>query len=66
LLELASLSDEERKHLGDASSRIAANFAPERFGEGLERAVSVAMERRQKRFGVMDRGLLIAAAKYGR
>ena len=38
LLEMASLSDEERKHLGDNSYRIAANFAPERFGEGLERA----------------------------
>src|SRR5207249_4365721 len=44
LLEMASLSDEERKRLGDTSYRIAANFAPERFGEGLERAASVAME----------------------
>src|SRR5262249_20696744 len=34
LLEMASLSDQERKHLGDTSYRIAANFAPERFGEG--------------------------------
>src|SRR5207249_7539942 len=42
LLEMASLSDEERKHLGDNSYRIAANFAPESFGEGLERAASVA------------------------
>ncbi len=38
LLEMASLSDDERKHLSDNSYRIAANFAPERFGEGLERA----------------------------
>src|SRR5262245_5846634 len=43
LLEMASLSDQERKHLGDNSYRIAGNFAPERFREGLERAASVAM-----------------------
>src|SRR4029077_6197468 len=55
LLEMASLSDEERKHLGENSYRIAANFAPESFGEGLERAASVAMGVLQKRFGVMDR-----------
>jgi len=43
LLEMSSLSDRERKHLGGNSYRIAANFAPERFGEGLERAASMAM-----------------------
>jgi 1,2-diacylglycerol 3-alpha-glucosyltransferase len=66
LLELASLSDEERKHLGDASSRIAANFAPERFGEGLERAVTMALNHRQKKLGVTNRALLFAAARFGR
>jgi 1,2-diacylglycerol 3-alpha-glucosyltransferase len=66
LLEMASLPDEERKHLGDNSYRIASNFAPERFGEGLERAASVAMEGPQKRFGVMDRALLLVAASYAR
>ena len=66
LLEMASLSDQERKHLGDNSYRIAANFAPERFGEGLERAASVAMEVPQKRFGVMDRALLLVTASYAR
>jgi 1,2-diacylglycerol 3-alpha-glucosyltransferase len=66
LLEMASLSDEERKHLGDNSYRIAANFAPERFGEGLERAASVAMGVSQKRFGVMDRALLLVTASYAR
>src|SRR5262249_3172812 len=55
LLEMASLSDEERKYLGDNSYGIAAHFAPERFGEGLERAANVAMGVPQKRFGVMDR-----------
>jgi len=66
LLEMASLSDQEQKHLGDNSSRIAANFAPELFGEGLERAASVAMGVPQKRFGVMDRALLLVTASYAR
>ncbi len=66
LLEMASLSDQERKRLGDNSYRIAANFAPERFGEGLERAASVAMGVPQKRFGVMDRALLVVTASYAR
>jgi len=66
LLEMASFSDEERKQLGENSYRIAANFAPERFGEGLERAASVAMGVPQKRFGVMDRALLLITASYAR
>jgi glycosyltransferase involved in cell wall biosynthesis len=66
LLEMASLSDEERKQLGDNSYRIAANFAPERFGEGLERAASVATAGPQKRFGVMDRALLLVTTSYAR
>jgi len=66
LLKMASLSDEERKHFGDNSYRIATKFAPERFGEGLERAASVAMGVRQKRFGIIDRALLLVAASYAR
>lgn len=66
LLEMASLSDAERKDLGDNSYRIAANFAPERFGEALERAASIAMEIPQKRFGVIARTLLLATANYAR
>jgi 1,2-diacylglycerol 3-alpha-glucosyltransferase len=66
LLEVASLSDEERKRLGDNSYRIAANFTQERFGEGLERAASVATGIPQKRFGVTDRALLLVTASYAR
>jgi hypothetical protein len=66
LLEMASLSYEERKQLGQASYAIAANFAPERFGEGLEQAATMASTLEQKRFGVIDRALLLAAAKFGR
>ena len=43
LLKMASLSDDERRSLGDAGYRIAANFAPERFGEGLEQAAHGAL-----------------------
>src|SRR6266496_16887 len=42
LSQMASLSDDERKSLSDASYRISANFAPERFGEGLEQAARLA------------------------
>src|SRR5205823_9777740 len=35
LLRLALLRDDERKSLGDASCKIAANFAPDRFADGL-------------------------------
>jgi glycosyltransferase involved in cell wall biosynthesis len=66
LLEMASLSDDERKHLGDISYRIASNFAPERFGEGLERAASMAIGNPGKRFGIIDRALLVIAASYAR
>jgi glycosyltransferase involved in cell wall biosynthesis len=66
LLKMASLSDDERTRLSDASYTISANFAPERFGEGLEQAVMVAMKLSKKKFGVMDRALLLAAAPYGR
>jgi glycosyltransferase involved in cell wall biosynthesis len=43
LLEMASLSDDERKSLGDASYRISSNFVPDRFGEGLEQATQLAL-----------------------
>jgi glycosyltransferase involved in cell wall biosynthesis len=66
LLKLAMLSQEERNQLGHASYRIAANFAPERFGEGLERAANVAIGVSQKRLGVMDRALLFVTARSAR
>jgi len=66
LLKMASLSDDERRILGDASRTISANFVPERFGEGLEQAVTVAMKLSKKKFGLMHRALLLAAAPYGR
>ncbi len=66
LLQMASLSDEERKKLGDNSYRIASNFTPERFGEGLEYAVDAAINVRPNRVVIIGRALLSAAACYGR
>jgi glycosyltransferase involved in cell wall biosynthesis len=65
LFKMAALSDDDRKRLGDASYSIAADFSPDRFGEGLDCSVTVAMELAAKRFGVIDRALLFAASKYG-
>jgi glycosyltransferase involved in cell wall biosynthesis len=48
LLQMASLSDDERRRLGDASYRIVANFAPERFGQGLEHAAQLALNQPRK------------------
>ena len=66
LAQMAALSNDERQRLSDASYRISADFAPKRFGEGLEQAASVAMKVGQKRFGTFDRALLAAGAQYGR
>src|SRR5262249_19447865 len=66
LLKMASLSDDERKSLSDATNRISSTFAPEHFGEGLECAVRMALGVPQTTFGVMDRALLLVAARYSR
>ena len=65
LFRMAMLSDDDRRRLADASYKIAANFVPERFGEGLERAARMALELTPNRFGVVDRALLSAASMYG-
>ncbi len=59
LLRMASLSDDERKSLSDASYRISANFAPERFGEGLEQAARLALNHPRKTSPI-SRALIIA------
>src|SRR6266513_5917701 len=48
LLKMATLPDDERQRLGDASYRVAENFAPQRFGEGLEQAAQLALSRPRK------------------
>jgi glycosyltransferase involved in cell wall biosynthesis len=59
LFQVASLSDDERKSLSDASYGISANFAPTRFGEGLEQAARLAPNHPQ-RASLIDRALMIA------
>ena len=48
MLRMALLPDDERKNLGDASCKIAVNFGSERFGEGLEQAVQLALSHSRK------------------
>ena len=59
LSQMASLSDDERKSLSDASYEISATFAPKRFGEGLEQAARLALNRPRKA-SLIDRALIIA------
>jgi 1,2-diacylglycerol 3-alpha-glucosyltransferase len=66
LSEMASLSDYDLERLREASRRIAARFGPELFGKGLEGAVRMAIENTQKKFGVTDQAILLAAARIGR
>jgi len=66
LFRMATASDDDRRRLGDASYKIAANFVPERFGEGLQRAARMALELTSRTAGVIDRVLLAAAARYER
>src|SRR6266487_1051956 len=66
LLRMTLLPEEERRRLAEASCRVAENFAPARFAEGLERASTMAVNLPRKRFGLLDRALLLAAARCGR
>jgi len=66
LLEMASLSEHDLQCFAEASRRIAARFGPDRFAEGLEQAATLSINVTQRRFGVMDRALLLAAAGFGR
>jgi hypothetical protein len=62
LLEVASLSATIWNIFGKQLAQFAARFGPDRFGAGFERAARMAIEVKQKKFGVIDRALLLAAA----
>ena len=66
LLQMTLLPEDERRRLAEASCRIAENFTPARFADGLERAATMAVNLTRKRFGGIDRALLFAAARYAR
>jgi glycosyltransferase involved in cell wall biosynthesis len=65
LLQMTTLPADERRRLSDVSYRIAADFSPDRFGQGLEQAARIAVKP-QKRLGLIDRALLSAGAIFGR
>jgi 1,2-diacylglycerol 3-alpha-glucosyltransferase len=66
LFEMASLSDDERERLGDASRRIATNLGPNRFGEGLKRAATMAIDLPRRKFRAFDRAILFGARRFRR
>jgi glycosyltransferase involved in cell wall biosynthesis len=66
LFEMASLSDDERESLGHASRRIATNLGPNRFGEGLKRAATMAIDLPRRKFRAFDRAILFGATRFRR
>jgi glycosyltransferase involved in cell wall biosynthesis len=58
LIEMASLSAEERDRMGEAGREIIKEFGPESFGEGLERSARLAGSQPRKHLGAMDRLIL--------
>jgi glycosyltransferase involved in cell wall biosynthesis len=66
LFEMASLSDDERERLGHASRRIATNLRPNRFGEGLKRAATMAIDLPRRKFRAFDSAILFGATRYRR
>src|SRR5438552_15888963 len=63
LFEIASLSEEKREGLGQASRKIAANIGSESFGQGLEHAGRMAIELPPKKLGALKRALLFGAMR---
>jgi len=66
LFEMASLSDDERERLGHASRRIATDLGPNRFGEGLKRAATMAIDLPPRKFRAFDRAILFGATRFRR
>jgi len=66
LFEMASLSNDERESLGHASRRIATNLGPNRFGEGLKRAATMAIDLPPRKFRAFDRAILFGATRFRR
>ena len=66
LSEMVSLSDDERERLGHASRRIATNLGPNRFGEGLKHAATMAIDLLRRKFRAFDRAILFGATRFRR
>ncbi len=63
MFEIALLPEDEWARLATASERIASNFGPERFGDGLARAAKLALDLPRNSPGVFDRMLLAAVMR---
>jgi 1,2-diacylglycerol 3-alpha-glucosyltransferase len=57
-LEMSSLPIQERERMSQAGWEIAAQFAPEKFGEGLESAARLALAQPRKNLASLDRLIL--------
>jgi len=66
LFEMASSSQDERERLEHASLRIATNLGPNRFGEGLKRAATMALDFPRRKFRAFDRAILFGAMRFRR
>jgi glycosyltransferase involved in cell wall biosynthesis len=55
---VAAMTDQRRLAMGRAGQRIVADWGPERFADGLMRAVQVAMRRPPPKVSWFDRQLL--------
>jgi 1,2-diacylglycerol 3-alpha-glucosyltransferase len=60
MLRVWKREDGELQRMGDASRQIIANWGPERFAQGLKRAVNKALEVGSQKLGLVDRLLLKA------
>ena len=66
LFEMASSSQDERERLEHASLRIATNLGPNRFGEGLKRAATMALDFPRRKFRAFERAILFGAMRFRR
>jgi glycosyltransferase involved in cell wall biosynthesis len=60
---VAGMTDRQRDAMGAAGRRIIADWGPERFADGLMRAVAVALRRPLPRASAFDRALLWALTR---
>jgi glycosyltransferase involved in cell wall biosynthesis len=60
---VAAMTDERRRAMGRASQTIVADWGPDRFANGLMRAVEAAASRPPPKSALLDQALLWALAR---
>jgi len=63
MMEMTAMSTGERAAFGEQSRRIIAEFAPERFAIGLQRAAEAAITSPRQKLGTIDRLMLSSLLK---